>query len=103
MKRKSVLWLLVVSVLILVSLLFVACAKPAPAPAPKPAPAPAPAPPPAPAPKPVVGVPAIAHTLEGRADCLACHQTGVGGAKKIPADHAGRTNETCTTCHKPAK
>lgn len=42
---------------------------------------------------------AIPHTLEGRADCLVCHQTGVGGASKIPADHSGRTNDACTTCH----
>lgn len=44
----------------------------------------------------------VPHTLEGHSDCLMCHQTGINGAKKIPPDHAGRTNETCLGCHKPA-
>lgn len=43
MKSKSVLWLLVGALLVIV-LLFAACAKPAPTPAPAPAPAPAPPP-----------------------------------------------------------
>ena len=48
------------------------------------------------------GPPNIPHTLEGRDQCLTCHQTGVGGAPKIPADHAGRTSDQCRTCHQPA-
>ncbi|HEY63795.1 MAG TPA: hypothetical protein G4O02_04430 [Caldilineae bacterium] len=44
-------------------------------------------------------IPTIPHSLEGRAACLACHEAGVGGAPVIPANHTGRTNEMCTTCH----
>ncbi len=42
----------------------------------------------------------IPHSLDGRDQCLVCHQTGLTGAKAVPSDHAGRTNSTCTTCHK---
>ncbi len=45
---------------------------------------------------------AITHPLDGRADCLMCHETGIAGAATIPADHSGRANETCTACHTPA-
>ncbi len=45
--------------------------------------------------------PPIPHDLTGRQDCLACHTNGLGGAPKVPADHAGRPNETCQVCHKP--
>lgn len=38
----------------------------------------------------------------GRTQCQVCHLTGVGGAPKNPADHAGRDDATCSTCHKPA-
>ena len=44
------------------------------------------------------GPPAIPHSLEGRSDCLVCH--GADGIKPFPADHAGRTKETCTACHR---
>jgi len=43
----------------------------------------------------------IPHTLTGRAPCLLCHQTGIGEATIIPADHQGWTNATCQTCHLP--
>lgn len=43
--------------------------------------------------------PAIPHELAGRADCLLCHDPA-GGVKPAPANHAGRTNDTCQTCHK---
>lgn len=33
--------------------------------------------------------------------CLKCHSTGVIGAARIPADHAGRAGNTCQGCHKP--
>lgn len=46
--------------------------------------------------------PPIPHLLEGRDNCLACHETGVAGAAQIPEDHAGRTNEMCQACHQPA-
>lgn len=42
--------------------------------------------------------PVIPHTLEGRADCLLCH--AATAFRPFPADHAGRTNDGCQTCHK---
>lgn len=33
-------------------------------------------------------------------DCLKCHGEGIEDAKKVPADHAGRTDETCLLCHR---
>jgi Cytochrome c3 len=49
------------------------------------------------------GPPKIPHDLQGRDNCLACHQTGVGGAPKVPPDHAGRTVDMCRGCHQPAQ
>ncbi len=97
---KKYVWLIMVALLITVPLLAACAGEPAPAPAPKPAPTPAPAP--APKPAAAVAPPATPHPLEGRDNCLMCHETGVGGAAKIPADHAGRPNDLCTSCHKPA-
>jgi len=34
--------------------------------------------------------PPVPHSPEGRDDCLACHQTGVGGAPRVANDHVGR-------------
>lgn len=48
------------------------------------------------------GVPKIPHPLQNRENCLACHQTGIGGAPQVPVSHAGRTNDTCRTCHQSA-
>lgn len=45
----------------------------------------------------------IPHPLEGRGNCLMCHETGVAGAPEFPPDHAGRTNEACQACHQPAE
>lgn len=43
--------------------------------------------------------PAIPHSLEGRRDqCLVCH--AAGGFKPFPANHQGRTTESCLACHK---
>jgi hypothetical protein len=47
------------------------------------------------------GPPLIPHDVIGRDDCLVCHGTGQAGAPKVPADHAGRTNDMCRTCHQP--
>jgi hypothetical protein len=47
--------------------------------------------------------PPIPHPLEGRENCLACHETGAAGATQVPDDHAGRTNELCQACHQPAE
>jgi hypothetical protein len=55
-----------------------------------------------PTPAPTLSVPRIPHPLEGRDDCLACHATGVGGAPRLTASHAGRTKEMCQLCHQPA-
>ncbi len=38
----------------------------------------------------------------GRPVCTACHTTGVGGAPKSPPDHEGRLDAQCQDCHKPA-
>jgi hypothetical protein len=46
------------------------------------------------------GAPRIPHVLTGGDACLACHNP-VGGLKPAPADHAGRTNDGCQTCHQP--
>jgi nitrate/TMAO reductase-like tetraheme cytochrome c subunit len=46
------------------------------------------------------GPPAIPHELAGRDNCLVCHSPD-GGMKPAPANHAGRTVDTCQTCHKP--
>ncbi len=46
--------------------------------------------------------PPIPHSLEGRDDCLLCHETGIAGATQIPDDHAGRTSDICQACHQPA-
>jgi mono/diheme cytochrome c family protein len=43
--------------------------------------------------------PPIPHSLAGRDNCLGCHQTGANGAPVVPADHAGRTNDICQSCH----
>jgi predicted CXXCH cytochrome family protein len=47
--------------------------------------------------------PTIPHTLEGRDNCLACHETGVAGAPQYPENHAGRTNDMCQMCHQPGE
>jgi predicted CXXCH cytochrome family protein len=46
--------------------------------------------------------PAIPHDLAGRDNCLTCHNPE-GGIKPAPKDHAGRTNDLCQGCHKPAR
>ena len=43
----------------------------------------------------------VPHPIEGRADCRACHETGVAGAPQFPTDHADRSNEVCIECHAP--
>ena len=41
----------------------------------------------------------VPHTLEGRDDCLLCHDTG--GVEPFPDDHVGRTVDMCQECHVP--
>jgi mono/diheme cytochrome c family protein len=55
-----------------------------------------PAPPPPPG---MTSAPPVPHEIEGRQNCLACHEIGVGRAPRIPNDHTGRTNNVCLTCH----
>jgi hypothetical protein len=47
--------------------------------------------------------PPIPHPLEGRDNCLSCHEEGVGGAPKVPDNHTGRNNQSCTACHQLAE
>lgn len=45
--------------------------------------------------------PAIPHPIGGAPDCQICH--GVGSlVRPFPADHAGRTNDQCLSCHQPS-
>jgi nitrate/TMAO reductase-like tetraheme cytochrome c subunit len=41
----------------------------------------------------------IPHPLEGRDDCLVCHN--LDGVKPFPADHEGRIPVMCQACHQP--
>ncbi|MBI2935105.1 MAG: hypothetical protein HYY29_06005 [Chloroflexi bacterium] len=38
------------------------------------------------------------HT-PARTACLVCHEQGIAGAPKFPANHAGRTDQMCPVCH----
>lgn len=42
---------------------------------------------------------AIPHPLEGRENCLLCHDVG-NTIRPMPADHAGRSNASCLNCHR---
>ncbi len=44
---------------------------------------------------------AMAHDLEGRAQCLMCHSGAMPNIPAPPEDHEGRGNEYCTLCHSP--
>ena len=48
-------------------------------------------------PTPEAATPPITHGLEGREDCLFCHDADK--AMPFPADHQGWGNETCLRCH----
>jgi hypothetical protein len=48
----------------------------------------------------VAEAPEFPHPALGREECRSCH--GVEGQQPIPADHKGRTNDTCQVCHKAA-
>ncbi|MDP3062779.1 MAG: cytochrome c [Chloroflexota bacterium] len=71
-------------------------ATPTPAPTPTPTPTLVATPTPTPS-----SAPAIPHSLEGKSACLACHGSGLPGIPQAPANHAGRTENTCTLCHQP--
>jgi len=42
---------------------------------------------------------AARHSAAGREACLICHLRGENGAQAVPANHAGRMNDTCRECH----
>jgi len=42
--------------------------------------------------------PKTTHDVQGREDCLICHQVG-GGVKPSPSNHAAYTNAMCLGCH----
>lgn len=46
---------------------------------------------------PLLQIPPVPHPVEGREDCLMCHDTGA--VKPFPEDHQDRDNESCTMCH----
>jgi hypothetical protein len=49
------------------------------------------------------GAPQTSHDLAGKENCLMCHAAGVmPPVPDVPADHEGRTNETCLWCHSKA-
>lgn len=53
---------------------------------------------PSPTPEPSEGPGSVPHPVEGRADCLLCHDSG--SIRPFPSDHAGRGNESCLICHR---
>ncbi len=48
---------------------------------------------------PTAAIPFIPHPVAGRESCLVCHQSGMTTVA-VPANHAGRGNNTCQVCHK---
>jgi hypothetical protein len=49
----------------------------------------------------IVGLaPQIPHQLEGREDCLLCHDPA-GNIQPAPENHVEYTNDQCLLCHKP--
>lgn len=51
----------------------------------------------------VAEIPPIPHGLEGFGACTQCHEEGGDGIPRFPDDHAGRTDDLCTACHRPAE
>jgi cytochrome c5 len=51
---------------------------------------------------PVAEIPLIPHALEGFSACTSCHAEGGSGVPRMPEDHEGRTDNTCSACHEPA-
>lgn len=72
-----------------------------PTPTPTSTPTPTPSPPPLETPTPAAHAglaAAIPHPLEGRENCLLCHDIG-DTIRPMPADHVGRPNASCLNCH----
>ena len=47
------------------------------------------------------GLPAVSHDLEGRDQCLMCHNGMMQDVPATPENHKGRGNEVCLWCHAP--
>ncbi|MDP2744077.1 MAG: hypothetical protein Q8P00_03300 [Dehalococcoidia bacterium] len=46
-------------------------------------------------------VPTVIPTSHiGRTACRVCHEAGLAGAPKFPANHTERTDAQCATCHR---
>ncbi|MEJ2343529.1 MAG: hypothetical protein P8Y10_15185 [Gemmatimonadales bacterium] len=45
--------------------------------------------------------PAMKHALEDHGQCLTCHASGTEEAPASPANHEGRSGDTCLWCHAP--
>ena len=54
-----------------------------------------------PAPTVSIGPPAIPADHAGRTACRACHESGLAGAPRFPANHVDRTDAVCLACHRP--
>ncbi len=46
--------------------------------------------------------PGIPHPIDGREDCLSCHDSGASGIPQIPESHADYDNDVCQGCHAEA-
>ncbi len=42
---------------------------------------------------------AISHEVSAGSDCLSCHSPSGPPDRAVPADHSGRTNQQCLSCH----
>jgi hypothetical protein len=47
------------------------------------------------------GLRPVSHDLEGRGECLMCHNGMMEAIPGVPESHEGRTNQTCLWCHAP--
>jgi len=45
----------------------------------------------------------ISHEVSEGSDCLSCHGAASPPDRAVPADHVGRTNEQCLSCHEAAR
>ena len=43
--------------------------------------------------------PVMSHDMAGKENCVMCHSGAMEGIPGVPADHEGRTVDTCAMCH----